>query len=157
MRVHKQSLHESLQLMPSDVQCRVFLNGVSLKDSQENSETNKRNGENACVVCQAELDVMAAVPCGHVCVCRACSDLIIGGAGSRQCHMSRGFTCVHKETTHMMSQSCPEEPFWGNVEMKLMSQNNNSHRRVALRNFSILSFSFTSECQVENMTEHTYW
>jgi len=79
----KRSFHDAMQSMPPETQTRI-----SLGDSQ-GADTARDN--NVCVVCQDEPAVMAVSPCGHVCLCSACSDACMNGrTGSLVCPLCRG-------------------------------------------------------------------
>mmetsp|Transcript_22711 Transcript_22711/g.54818 ORF Transcript_22711/g.54818 Transcript_22711/m.54818 type:complete len:91 (-) Transcript_22711:61-333(-) len=48
-------------------------------------------GASICVVCHDKTAVMAVIPCGHVCLCNACSDACMSGqAGANSCPLCRG-------------------------------------------------------------------
>lgn len=77
----KQSFHEAMQSMPESTRSQI-----SLGTSGDTAANN-----NTCVICQTEPAEMAVVPCGHVCLCIACSDACMSGqSGSRHCPLCRG-------------------------------------------------------------------
>ncbi len=76
----KRSLREAMQAMPPGTQSRIPIDDLNSTDSH-----------NICVVCCDRPSVMAAVPCGHVCLCNTCSDVCMSGEnGQPTCPLCRG-------------------------------------------------------------------
>lgn len=71
-----------LDEMPPEIRSR---SGLSDDDQTTNTTTTNNN---TCVVCHDETAVMAIVPCGHICLCTACSETCIND--SNPCPLCRG-------------------------------------------------------------------
>ena len=78
----KRSFREAMQSMPPGTQSRITL---------DDSNTTDSNNVCVCVICHDAPSVMAVIPCGHVCLCNACSDVCMTGQnGQPTCPLCRG-------------------------------------------------------------------
>eukprot|EP00980_Cylindrotheca_fusiformis_P002330 scaffold541_cov138-Cylindrotheca_fusiformis.AAC.13 len=75
LKKRKRLLQEAVEEMPHDRRPRISL---------------ELDPKSLCVVCQDEKPVMAVMPCGHLCLCKTCSDSCLTRAGGNLCPLCRG-------------------------------------------------------------------
>ncbi|KAJ7881434.1 hypothetical protein B0H13DRAFT_2049602, partial [Mycena leptocephala] len=64
------------------------------REARVAQQTSDLERTGLCVICQDEEAIMAVVDCGHLAMCRGCSDLVM--ESSRQCPLCRTTIALEK-------------------------------------------------------------